>query len=274
MRVSRKGLVAIARKEGLVIAPYLDSVKVWTWGIGHTAAAGSPVPEEMSQGMPEGSSATNDAVAMAMLTFAEDLKKYESRVRSAVKVPLQQHEFDALVSFDFNTGGIFKAKLTKYLNSGDRKSAARAFMGWLRPPEIRSRREQEMDLFSSGDYGSGGIPVYGTNGRGKITRVIKTYSSDEFLNLISSFQEKQSFVEAPDEVKELVNAAEKPWWKSTTNLTAFGGITGSVWQAWQSADTFTRVVAVIVILFFIWIVKERIRTIVRGKKAKESFQWF
>ena len=59
------------------------------------------------------------------------LERYEAAVLRAVKVPLEPHEFDALVSFHYNTGGIAKAALTRHLNAGDRAAAATAFMAWL-----------------------------------------------------------------------------------------------------------------------------------------------
>ena len=158
MRVSDKGIFALALHEGIVPAPYLDSVNVWTFGIGHTASAGSPNPATMPRGNPE----NLDAVLPEVFeVFRRDLAKFEERVKSAVRVPLKQHEFDALVSFDFNTGGIHRAQLTKHLNEGRRPEAARGFMGWLRPPEIRSRRESEMRLFRDGVYPSGLVSVFG-----------------------------------------------------------------------------------------------------------------
>jgi GH24 family phage-related lysozyme (muramidase) len=53
-----------------------------------------------------------------------------------VKVPLAPHEFDALVSFHYNTGGIAKAALTRHLNAGNRVAAADAFLNWRRPASI------------------------------------------------------------------------------------------------------------------------------------------
>ena len=53
LRASPQGVVALAGHEGIVPAPYLDSVKVWTYGVGHTAAAGAPFPEGMPKGMPK-----------------------------------------------------------------------------------------------------------------------------------------------------------------------------------------------------------------------------
>ena len=47
----------------------------------------------------------------AFRVFRADLARYEAAVLRAVKVPLKPHEFDALVSFHYNTGGIAKAAL-------------------------------------------------------------------------------------------------------------------------------------------------------------------
>jgi len=112
MRVSDKGLLEIAEHEGIVPAPYRDSVGVWTFGVGHTAAAGGLDPQEMNGAMPTGA-ALEAAVDRALEVFREDIPKYEARVNKHIKVPLKQHQFDALVSFDFNTGGIwYKSKRT------------------------------------------------------------------------------------------------------------------------------------------------------------------
>lgn len=164
MKTSDRGIYAIALHEGIVPAPYLDSVGVLTWGIGHTASAGAPNPADKPRGNPENLEAVLPEV---FEVFRRDLAKFEARVNRAVKVPLKQYEFDALVSFDFNTGGIGRAKLTEYLNNGDRGSAARGFMGWLRPPEIRSRRESEMRLFRDGYYPSGLVSVFGVTASNK-----------------------------------------------------------------------------------------------------------
>jgi hypothetical protein len=74
-------------------------------------------------------------------------------------VPLAQHEFDALVSFDFNTGGIHRARLTHLLAAGRRAEAAEAFMGWSKPAEIVRRRRKEQALFRAGVYSSDGSAV-------------------------------------------------------------------------------------------------------------------
>lgn len=180
MKVSDKGVIEIAEHEGIVPAPYRDSVGVVTWGIGHTAAAGGLDPREMSSAMPEGDALTA-AIDRAIMMFKDDLEKYEARVNAAIKVPLTQYEFDALVSFDFNTGGIHRAMLTKAINAGDKSGAG--FMGWLRPPEIRKRRTAEMNLFKTGDYDANGntVPIWGTNGALKLTGVVGQVSGPSLI---------------------------------------------------------------------------------------------
>jgi len=174
MKVSTRGLLEIAEHEGIVPAPYLDSVGVWTWGIGHTAAAGGRDPAKMNRAMPQN---VDTAVLAAIEQFAVDVVRYADRVNDAVKVPLAQHQFDALVSFDFNTGGIYRANLTKAINAGD-PDAARHFMGWLQPPEIKPRRTAEMNLFRTGGYDANGdsIPIWRTDGNGRLRGVMSTMS--------------------------------------------------------------------------------------------------
>jgi lysozyme len=183
MRVSDKGLLEIAEHEGIVPAPYRDSVGVWTFGIGHTANAGGLDPQEMNSAMPVGDAALNAAIDRAIEVFQTDVRKFETRVDAAINVPLEPHEFDALVSFDLNTGGIHRAKLTKAINAGE-PGASRHFFGWLRPPEIRKRRTAEKNLFDTGDYDANGdrIPVWGTDSRGNLTGVVKTISGSELLD--------------------------------------------------------------------------------------------
>ena len=183
MKTTDRGLLALIRHEGVVPGPYLDVKDVWTFGIGHTAAAGPPDPAWMPRGMP----ADLDAgIREAFRIFRTDLATYEAKVLRAVKVPLAPHEFDALVSFHYNTGGIAKAALTRHLNAGNRAAAAAAFMGWLRPAAIRSRREAERDLFAEGRYPTGTIPVWSVdrNGRVDFSRPIRRLTEAEALALL------------------------------------------------------------------------------------------
>ena len=86
--------------------------------------------------------------------MAHDLKKFESTVNSAVTVPINQNQFDALVSLAYNIGtGAFKeSTLLKKLNLGDYKAAAAQFAVWNRGggkvmQGLVNRRAVERKLF-------------------------------------------------------------------------------------------------------------------------------
>ena len=196
MQTSDRGLLALIRHEGVVPGPYLDVKDVWTFGIGHTPAAGPPDPARMPRGMPIDLDA---GIREAFRLFRADLAAYEAAVLRAVKVPLEPHEFDALVSFHYNTGGIAKAALTLHLNAGNRVAAAAAFMGWLKPTAIRSRREAERDLFAKGRYPAGTIPVWAVdrNGRVEFSRPIRRLSETEALALLRPPLNPQSIPMSP-----------------------------------------------------------------------------
>lgn len=206
MHMTDRGLLALVRHEGLVPGPYLDVKNVWTFGIGHTAAAGPPDPARMPRGMP----ADLDAgIREAFRLFRFDIVAYEAEVLRAVKVPLDPHEFDALVSFHYNTGGIAKAALTRHLNAGNHVAAAQAFMGWLRPAAIRSRREAERDLFRDSRYSTGTIPVWAVdrNGRVDFSRPIRRLTEAEALALLRS-----TGAQAPPPMPKQP-APSQPWWQ-------------------------------------------------------------
>jgi lysozyme len=106
-------------------------------------------------------------------------------MRRAVKVPPTPHEFDALVSFHFNTGGIAAAALTRHLNAGHRVAAVAAFLNWRGPASIILRRASERDLLRHGRYPGGAIPVWsiGRTGRVDFSRRIRRLSEAKALAL-------------------------------------------------------------------------------------------
>lgn len=82
----------------------------------------------------------------------KEIAKHEAIVLRVVTVDLNQNEYDALVSFNYNTGGLPKSTLLKKLNKGDRAGAATEFSSWNRfngKPNrgLASRRASEMGLF-------------------------------------------------------------------------------------------------------------------------------
>jgi lysozyme len=204
MNMTDRGLLALARHEGIVPAPYLDVSHVWTFGVGHTAAAGAPDPARMPPGMP----ADLDAgVREALLLFRADLAHYEAEVLRTVTVPLASHEFDALVSFHYNTGAIARAALTRALNSGDRAGAGAAFMNWVRPASLRPRREAERDLFLRARYPEGPIPVWAADADGRVdfSRPVRRLSASEALALLQP-------APAADPASQVASASRSSGW--------------------------------------------------------------
>jgi lysozyme len=148
MKLSRKGAMELIGHEAIVLTRYLDSKKIPTIGVGHTKAAGAPDPNAVKAEL---------SLREVFDLFVKDAAKYEKAVNAAIKVPLTQTEFDALVSFHFNTGRITKATLTKSINSGNKTRAAEEFMNFNKPPEIAGRRKKEQKLFAEGVYSNGGM---------------------------------------------------------------------------------------------------------------------
>lgn len=118
MRTSESGIELIKRFEGLELEAYQDIAGIWTIGYGHTG-------EDVQPGM---KISERDAEEL----LKRDLRPREQAVDSAVKVPLNQNEFDALVSFVYNVGaGAFRGSTAlKRLNRGDRVGAADALTWW------------------------------------------------------------------------------------------------------------------------------------------------
>ncbi len=183
MKTSDAGIYALALHEGIVPAPYRDSVGVWTFGIGHAETSGlAPNPRNMPKGMPDDLDA---ALAEVFRVFRADLPRYEADVTRALKVPVTQAQFDALVSFHFNTGAIARASFFKKLNAGDAAGAAKGMMAWSKPAEIIERRRQEQALFATGAYPVGQVTVWSVNALGLVIwRPVRRLTKAQVLALL------------------------------------------------------------------------------------------
>lgn len=82
-----------------------------------------------------------------------DLVRYSADVARALgDAPTSQHQFDALVSFHYNTGAIARATLTRLHKGGDFAGAAAEFGKWVhaggrRLAGLVRRREAEAALY-------------------------------------------------------------------------------------------------------------------------------
>lgn len=146
MKLSEEGLRLIKSFEGYhtrlkdgSCAAYLCPAGVATIGYGCTVG--------VKLGMVWTEQQAEDALA-------KEVSRFEDAVNRLVTVPINQNEFDALVSFAYNCGegALAKSSILRRLNKGDRKGAAQAFHLWNKGggrvlAGLVSRRAREAALF-------------------------------------------------------------------------------------------------------------------------------
>lgn len=136
MKTSPAGIDLIKRFEGCELAAYLCPAGKWTIGIGHVDGEPKVVP-----GM-------RITMREAEDILRRDLLRYEADIAQHVKVPLSQGQFDALVSWHFNTGALARSTLLKKLNQGRFDAIPAELMRWTRangrelPGLVRRRRAE------------------------------------------------------------------------------------------------------------------------------------
>jgi lysozyme len=140
MAITKSTLSYITEEEGKRNKAYKDTKGLWTIGVGHLIRPGE---EHLIT-----ATLTDEEVEELLRS---DLKWCSEAVEGAVKVPLQQAQFDALYSLCFNIGGTaFKnSTVVRKLNAGDYQGAADAILMWNKPAVLEKRRKRERDLFLS-----------------------------------------------------------------------------------------------------------------------------
>lgn len=139
MKISENGLNQIKKHEGLRLQAYKCSAGVWTIGYGHT--------EDVS----EGDTCTEEDAEKWLL---QDVK-FAERAVNRQRLAINQHQFDALVSFVFNVGeGAFKTStlLKKIKANPNDPSIADEFAKWRYAggnvvAGLVTRRENESNLY-------------------------------------------------------------------------------------------------------------------------------
>lgn len=156
MQVSQDAVNLARASEGLRLEAYPDPATggaPWTIGYGR------------AHGVKPGDTCTQE---QAEAWLVEDLNAAADIVRSAVKVPLTQGQFDALVDFTFNVGpgakgvkdGFVSLKsgepstLLRLINAGQLQAAACQFKYWVmaagkQMPGLVKRRAAERALFET-----------------------------------------------------------------------------------------------------------------------------
>lgn len=144
-KTSDRGYSFLKYLEGCKLKAYQDGGGVWTIGFGHTGP-------DVYAGL-----AVDSHAAGRLLV--SDANRAAKCITDNVRVPLLQHEFDALVSFTYNVGvGAFsRSTLLKRLNGGDRYAAANELLKYNKDNGmivggLVNRRYKERGLFLSGQY--------------------------------------------------------------------------------------------------------------------------
>jgi len=144
MKTSDEGIALIKSFEGCELKAYRCSANVLTIGYGHTACVTEG--EEISE-------------LHAEELLREDLNEFEEHVRRAVKVELNQNQFDALVSWTFNLGpgNLRSSTLLKLLNEGKHEEVPGQMARWNRAggkvlEGLKRRREAEGLLWQGKDW--------------------------------------------------------------------------------------------------------------------------
>lgn len=144
-QINAAGLDLVKHFEGLYLKAYKDPAGIWTIGYGHTGL-------QHMDGTVYAGRSISEWKAEELLRY--DMNQFERRADALVEVPLNDNQFSALVSFDFNTGGLAKSTLLKKLNAGDYDGAAGQFGLWVnaggrRLSGLVRRRRSERNLFLS-----------------------------------------------------------------------------------------------------------------------------
>lgn len=146
MIVSKNGLDLIKEFESFKSKPYLCPSQIATIGFGSTY-------------YPDGKKVTlqdkeiTEEKAFEILEYIAN-KDFESNINKVVKVPLNQNQFDALVSFAYNIGNtnFNSSTLLRWLNQGNYKEASMQLLRWNKSKGIvlnglTRRRKSEKALF-------------------------------------------------------------------------------------------------------------------------------
>lgn len=146
LHTSERGRAFITDWEGKHLRAYKDSAGIDTIGVGHTLGVkpGDVITEKQCEEY-----------------LKVDLFVAEREIWECVKVPLTQTEFDALVSWEFNTGGLRGSTLLKRLNARQYDLVDNEMRRWNKATVkgkkvaikgLTARRLSESELWSCGDY--------------------------------------------------------------------------------------------------------------------------
>jgi lysozyme len=145
MEISVRGLNLIKRFEGLSLKPYICPSGHFTIGYGNTYY------EDGTKVAMDDKPITIKRAEMLLKLIVD---KFAIGVEKVLKVPLEQNQFDAVVSFSYNVGlgNLKSSTLLKKINDGKFLEASKEFGKWNKAKGkildgLTKRREAERLLF-------------------------------------------------------------------------------------------------------------------------------
>lgn len=159
MRASPELIDYLKRREGFRATPYLDSAGHWTIGYGHKIR-----PHEKTTL----TRLTKAEASGLLVRDCDPFELYLDAVSGRFAQPINQHQFDALVSLVFNIGlkAFETSTLLRRLREGDLANSPAEFDRWIyvtkKAPDGRTfkqrdhglinRRRMDRAIFERGEY--------------------------------------------------------------------------------------------------------------------------
>ena len=112
MKTSQVGINLIKHYEGFYSKPYKCPAGRWTVGYGHLIGSGLSLPDNWNRPF---------SIGEIDELLKRDLVRFEQGVLRYITMPLNQYQFDSLVSFSFNLGlgNLQRSKVRQKINRGN-----------------------------------------------------------------------------------------------------------------------------------------------------------
>lgn len=146
MKTSEVGLALIKHYEGFYSNPYKCPAGRWTVGYGHLIGNGINLPDNWNR---------HFSVEEINDLLKRDLARFEQGVLRYITMPLNQYQFDSLVSFSFNLGlgTLQRSTIRQKLNRHDVKDAVKSLLQYnkaggkvLKGLDLRRKEEAKLLL--------------------------------------------------------------------------------------------------------------------------------
>ena len=144
MKISEEGKALIKKFEGCKLEAYKCPAGVWSIGFGFT--------KDVKEG-----DVWSQTHAEEMLEI--ELEEYEGYINDLVDVPLEQHQFDALVAWVYNlgAGNLISSTLLMKLNAGSYEDVPHEIQRWNKAggevlEGLVRRRKAEALLFENKEW--------------------------------------------------------------------------------------------------------------------------